>query len=682
MGHLDSIKHASSTRTCLTLHIPFLHRTLVGLLSLTVGCGEVENGDSEQKRRDEQAEGCANWQPEGAWSSLPTSRPAALVQLTPARDGNSLYVVGGWLEAGVPRTDLFRSADGGTTWCVIATPEQPSQVIVSPADSRVLYALSAEHTRHLSKTTDGGASWTVMPELPEEIAYAEFAASTTDVNTLWINSSEHTLISTDGAEHWRTLEPPGELTDPSEGAYVTRITIDPTSDEKLFAVGWRLNSENGYSGRAFASTDGGETWQESFPPLESSVYVPNAFASSSGALRVQADEAISASEDWGQTWRALEPLPPEAGLVHLGVDETEALFAWESLGPHFWISASTETEWQEIPLPDPDFVPLLATRASIVGMVDVGMVTEGLATTDDVGESWSLLDPVPTLSWLLQSPVAPFPIWASSPAASSHDGGLTWNAAPFDGQPVFDGRSADTVFLNTYQALERTEDGGRTWDTVELPDAVAEIHAVVTCPPPDSCLYVMYRRASDDTAYPTRIARSNDRGHEWAEPVPLPDGYFYNPDAIAVLPDSTDHLMASGGDALEESRDGGRTWTSLEVPGVNNVGSIAVLPDSTLLVASSHLGIPEDLVVRSTDNGETWNEVPEGIGRLVVSRAQPDTVFILGISLLRSDDRGQTWVSVSPDAWSEGFTRVLGVADAPDGGFVATVETYGLVGFE
>lgn len=117
---------------------------------------------------------------------------------------------------------------------------------------------------------------------------------------------------------------------------------------------------------------------------------------------------------------------------------------------------------------------------------------------------------------------------------------------------------------------------------------------------------------------------------------------------------------------IYKTTDGGKTWRKvLYVDENTGFADLAMHPeDSLVLYAAAYeyrrlpyyfsSGGPGSALYRSTDGGETWNKLTEGLpegimGRigLAVSRSKPDVVYALiehqDGGIWRSDDRGETW---------------------------------------
>src|SRR6185295_4620444 len=143
------------------------------------------------------------------------------------------------------------------------------------------------------------------------------------------------------------------------------------------------------------------------------------------------------------------------------------------------------------------------------------------------------------------------------PTLRSGDGGRTWTPiSPFGGLLLWDGASADVAFtVPGGGGLQRTEDGGLTWQAVTPPSASDKVLSAAACAPPISCLYGLFL---DELTGEIATARSDDRGHTWmpAKPVPRSVGYVSYSSVLTVSPYDPQRLLVSCGSRLCESQDG------------------------------------------------------------------------------------------------------------------------------
>lgn len=120
-------------------------------------------------------------------------------------------------------------------------------------------------------------------------------------------------------------------------------------------------------------------------------------------------------------------------------------------------------------------------------------------------------------------------------------------------------------------------------------------------------------------------------------------------------------ILATRADALVRSRDGGRSWERLPLPGPG-ITALHVVAGAGWRAVLAAYGRPSQetgrAILRSTDDGTTWQQVLDASGvvagrsggELFVSSAGADgPVFaLLDGRLSRTDDGGATWEAVEP----------------------------------
>ena len=175
--------------------------------------------------------------------------------------------------------------------------------------------------------------------------------------------------------------------------------------------------------------------------------------------------------------------------------------------------------------------------------------------------------------------------------------------------------------------------------------------------------------------YGDGVYKSNDGGETWKN-VGLRDSehigkIIIDPrDSNVVYVAAEGPLWSAGGErGLYKTVDGGATWkTVLQISKNTGVTDMAMDPrDPNVIYATSYQrrrrvgqligGGPESAIYKTTNGGDTWKKLTEGIpsvdkGRiaLAVSPQKPDVVYALVTAagnqggFFRSADRGETWV--------------------------------------
>jgi hypothetical protein len=652
-------------------------------------------------------------------------------------DGKHLYSVGTWLDAGVIKRQVLRSADLGQRWCVLPTPESIAEVAPSRAKDGVLYARACPAkgaTGRILRSEDNGATWaataTSTPGGTDTCGQAGvltgprlLETSVSDPRTLWLMSRGQLVVdgvtydgttihaSTDGGESWVAVPPPRptfpEVYEEAGFLFATveSFVLDSRSPRRAIAASTGPSFTAPAKAEWFTTEDGGATWQPmAAPPEALSGQTRTPLVDADSNLYLAAGLDLFRSTDWGRTWSARGELPhPLLDVTTLGAPASGTLFAWHTdasavldLDDSVWRTTNGGASWQRVSVPA-GADPVLAPAEGV--MVSVG--TTLWSTTTDGGATWkagpvgvapgSIASSLPGQYWAVDrsSQVrAPTRERALSPALRSFDDGKSWQVAgAASGELLLDGASDDVAFTQGYSwSLSRSEDRGATWEALAPPPGL--IVETATCAAPSSCLYVLLSAEYE----PERcfISKSADRGRTWSPPRTIPMAVCYAKN-LAVSAEDGDHLWSPCGPALCESKDAGSSWIThpLAIPADQGVNGLVVLPDGTLLAAAppTNDGTAKASVMRSADGGATWQTVLSGQGVLFASKAAPHTVWMVeyrettGPRLLRSDDAGATW-NVRQVLEGNGFDFwVSGLVDRPQGGFLAAT-TYGLITLE
>jgi photosystem II stability/assembly factor-like uncharacterized protein len=281
----------------------------------------------------------------------------------------------------------------------------------------------------------------------------------------------------------------------------------------------------------------------------------------------------------------------------------------------------------------------------------------------------------------------------SAPVAPSFNAdlykGLKWrNIGPFRG-----GRSNavagviqnDQVYFTGYTGggLWKTEDAGITWRNIS--DGFFKTGSVGDIAVSESDPNVIYVGMGEHavrgvmTSYGDGVYKSVDGGKTWKnigleKTRHISDVIVHptNPDVVYVAAQGAVH--GPGADrGIYKSTDGGATWKKVlyvdENTGASSLSMDVTNPRILYAATWQHRRYPWKVesggagcsIWKSTDGGETWNKINEGLPKemgkigVSVSKANPNRVFAIVEAekgkdgLYRSDDGGKKWNHLSGD---------------------------------
>jgi photosystem II stability/assembly factor-like uncharacterized protein len=296
-----------------------------------VGTGENNNqrsvsyGDGVYKSED----GGATWKHMG----LKTSEHIGKIIVHPD-DSNVVYVaaIGPLWSKGGDR-GLYKTVDGGKTWKAVLTVDEHTgvnDVVMSPANSDVLYASTLQRRRHvytyvgggpgsaMHKSTDGGETWTKINKgLPEvELGRIGLAVTPADPHLVYAiveaaDGKGGLFATTNRGVHW---EKRGDHT--TSGNYYQEIIADPVDANTLYSMDTWM----------WVSHDGGKTFKvvgETYKHVDNHAMWIN--PKNTAHWLVGCDGGVYETFDSGKQWDFKENLPVTQ-FYKVAVDNDEPFY--------------------------------------------------------------------------------------------------------------------------------------------------------------------------------------------------------------------------------------------------------------------------------------------------------------------------------------------------------------------
>jgi len=544
---------------------------------------------------------------------------------------------------------VYRSPDGGKTWENVGLPasEHVGKILVHPKDGKTVYVAAQGPLwadggdRGLYKTTDGGKTWKAvltisgrtgvsdvwMDPRDPEVLYAAAYQRRRHVFTLINGGPESGLHkSTDGGATWTKLAnglPKGD---------VGRIglAIPPTAPDTVYA----LVEARGKDGGFYRSLDGGMSWEKRGEYATGSAqYYQELFPDPKNADRVYSmDVYMQVTDDGGKTWKNAGEKAKHVDNHALWIDpeNTDHLLNGNDGGIYeTWDRCAT---WQfRANLPVTQFYRVAVDDArpfyNVYGGTQDNFTLGGPSRTDNAhgirNEDWFVTQQGDGFFAAIE-PGNPDVVYSEAqhgalvrfdrktgeqvdiqPQAGPGEAPLRWN---WD-SPLLISPHKPTRLWFAAQRVFRSEDRGNSWKTVS-PDLTRQV---------------------DRNRFPVM-------GRVWSVDAVAKNAstsFWGNIVSLAESPKKADLVYAGTDDGLVQvTEDGGGSWRKVAAfPGVPEMTYVADLAPSL------H---EADAVYAAFDNHKRGDFKPY---------------------VLKSADRGKSWISISGDLPVRG--TVYTVAEDP-----------------
>ncbi|WP_224484901.1 WD40/YVTN/BNR-like repeat-containing protein [Robertkochia aurantiaca] len=237
----------------------------------------------------------------------------------------------------------------------------------------------------------------------------------------------------------------------------------------------------------------------------------------------------------------------------------------------------------------------------------------------------------------------------------------------------------------------RSKDGGKTWENLGLKNS-EHISEIIVHPENSDVVWVAAQGPLWSKGGERGLYKTTDGGKTWKQT--LGDNEWTGVTDIMIDPRDPDLLYAATwdrhrtvaalmgggpGSGIHKSTDGGETWTELTngLP-TSNMGKIGIAispqqPD--VIYAAIELDLTEGAVYRSEDRGASWtkmsNTVSGGTGphyyqELYASPHKFDRLYLMNVRVLTSEDGGKTFVQLKEEEKHSDNHAIVFKEDDPD----------------
>jgi photosystem II stability/assembly factor-like uncharacterized protein len=476
------------------------------------------------------------------------------------------------------------------------------------------------------------------------------------------------FLSEDGGATW---QPRGVL--PTDLNLVSGLAVSPHDAQTVYALA---------TGRILHSHDAGLHWSFSSEDLPGVL----AFAldpEQPDVLYAGTDAGLYRSTDGGDQWSLfggfytvptpLVAIDPLEGALYVATRTPDGY------GEPLNVSRSPDrgTTWETVgPLPVPAnfdfFTPHFAFDPSLPGTIYSFFESEDgyydylstVALSSDGGASWTELPSAVGVRDLTVAPDGAVFVATRAGVSRSNDHGATWSPelpaqehpSPKDVVSQVLAPAPGVVLAAGASGFWKSTNGGAAWELSNQGLTALWVYDLLVSPVGPRFVFGL---AAGGNLY-----RSADRGAHWARiytPLDGPGPFRLQ----AFDPRDGRTVYGIGGDGMADtivkSTNGGRTWSELPFPyrcdsggslcsvTINTITLDPTDPDTIFAIGNYflHYGGHGNFLVRSSDGGATWTNLdprPE-IGTLVIDPRRPETIYAASCrgKLYKSEDGGQRW---------------------------------------
>ncbi len=540
---------------------------------------------------------------------------------------------------------VYRSIDGGKSWEKVGLEksEHVGRILVDPRDGKVVYAAAQGPLwgpggdRGLYKTTDGGKTWTRVLEISENTGVSDIVFDPRDPDKLYASAYQRrrhvwTLIdggpesaiykSEDAGRTWR------KLTNGLPKGDVGRIglAVAPAKPDVVYAIIEATGDESG----VYRSTDAGANWTKMSGYLTTSPqYYQELVPDPQDPDRVYSmDTFMMVTDDGGKTFRRVGEKHKHVDNHALYIDPNDTDYLLAGCDGGLYESFDRGATWRfTTNLPITQFyrvtldnaLPFYGVYGGTQDNFSVGGPSRTASASGIVNSDWFVTQGGDGF----KSQVDP------------NDPNIVYAEYQYGGLGRYDRRSGETLDI---QPQPGPGDPPLRWNW-DSP--------LVLSPHSPTRLYFAANV----------LFRSDDRGDSWRR----------------VSGDLTRELDRNKLEVM------GRVWGVDAVSknaSTSFYGNIVALAESPAREGLLYAGTDDGLVQVSPDGGATWTRheefpgVPQTtyVSCLLPSRHAADVVYVAFDNhkradfkpyVLRSSDRGRTWLSVAGDLPERGTVYAL-----------------------
>ncbi len=445
---------------------------------------------------------------------------------------------------------VFRSEDSGVHWTQI-TPlgsmelHEVESIAIDPKDPHTIYA----GTWHLPwKTTDGGANWhnikqgliddsdvfsiIIDPSLPS-VVYTSACSGIyrsdnggelyrkmqgipmtarrtrvlmldpTNRNTVYAGTTEGLYKTLDGGINWRRMTGPDVI--------INDVYVDPKNPQHVLLATDRSGVlESDDAAASFKASNTGFS-QRQVTSLLVDAKTPQTVLA--GVVNDKSYGGVFVSNDDGTSWRQQSSGLEGRDVFSLAQAADGSILAGTNAGIFHWDRANWQPDGKIVKSEQKtSYVVRKGKRVKVQKTVTApgGQIDGRVSAIDASGSIWYAA--------------------TSSGIYASADHGISWEGGPVLGKTEFRfvAASGSAVVAAQRTALSLSQDGGKSWQPLAMPQKLTWLNAITTAP--DGGLWLGGREG---------VFYSEDHGQSWTEMSTLPisdiNGLSYDPDLKRII---------------------------------------------------------------------------------------------------------------------------------------------------
>jgi photosystem II stability/assembly factor-like uncharacterized protein len=524
-------------------------------------------------------------------------------------------------------TGILKTVNGGQSWSALPPLPAPSSNVAAsieadPLNDAILYVTDTKGSVYRSENS--GGSWSAIG-LPTTCA-GSITVDLAQSGKLYFGSCSGFFVSADGAATWNLVS--------NTGISIGTIVQSRATPQRLYAVvSMTFPLVNLYK-----SGDGGVTWTQILRGDQIAGIVV---------------DPVDADQVYALTWEAFTT----AATLHGLVKTTDAGQTWNQLG---FPTLTPDYTHPYLGLVGPG--SLLVTSSA--PQVFLAQTATHLWRVENSGALWTESDQGLTGTFGLQvavDPITPTSVYLmaanGSGVSKSSDNGKTWTSTltaegeaiavdPFDSQHILASFSLADPLSVSNSTIQLSRDAGMTWQDAPSPATQGlPAAAIVFDPSTQGTIYLGFPWQNAKLG----VAKSIDGGASWTFTNAGLAGSALIVESLAVDPANPSVVIAGTDGGVYKSADDGLTWTLKSSSDI----SFSIAFDSNQAGVAYASG---QVLLKSSDNGETWAAVKVGRSDLVppltlaIDPSAADTLFLIpfgGPAVGWTPDGGVTWFWLS-----------------------------------